>query len=34
MEKRFLNIMDHFFTILMLLSEEGEYEDISIGHIL
>jgi hypothetical protein len=34
MEKRFLHIMDHFFTILMLLSGDEEYDDIPIGHIL
>lgn len=34
MEKRFLNAMDYFFTIVMLLSGEESYDDISIGHIL
>ena len=34
MEKRFFNIMDHFFTILLLIAGEDEYGDISIAHIL
>ena len=33
-EKKILHAMDHFFTILLLLSGEEEYETISIGHIL
>jgi len=34
MEKKFLYIMDRFFTILILLSGEEECDDISITHIL
>lgn len=34
MEKRFTQVMDHFFTILLLLSGEEDYDNISIGHIL
>jgi hypothetical protein len=34
MEQKFLNIMDHFFTILLLISGEDVSEDISITHIL
>lgn len=34
MEKKFLQIMDRFFTILILLSGEEADENVSIGHIL
>jgi len=34
MERKFFNIMDHFFTLLLLISGEEEYDDIPIGHIL
>lgn len=29
-----MNVIDYFFTILMLLSGEDEYDDMPIGHIL
>ena len=32
--KKFLNAMDHLFTMIILLSVEEEYETIAIGHIL
>ncbi len=34
MEKKFLTIMDRFFTILLLISGEEDQESVSIGHIL
>ncbi len=34
MEKKFLQIMDRFFMILILLSGEEADENISINHIL
>jgi len=34
MEKKFLSMMDQFFTILLLISGEEDYETVSIGHIL
>jgi hypothetical protein len=34
MEKKFLSIMDRFFTILLLISGEEDQESVSIGHIL
>jgi hypothetical protein len=34
MEKKFLSIMDRFFTVLLLISGEEDQESVSIGHIL
>lgn len=34
MEKKFLRLMDRFFTFLLLISGEEDYETVSIGHIL
>ncbi len=34
MEKKFLDVMDRFFTILLLISGEEDFETVSIGHIL
>lgn len=34
MEKKFLQLMDRFFTFLLLISGEEDYETVSIGHIL
>jgi hypothetical protein len=34
MERKFFNIMDHFFTIIILLSGEEDQDTVSIGHIL
>ncbi len=34
MEKKFLSIMDRFFTILLLISGEEDQESVPIGHIL
>ena len=33
-EKKILNVMDHFFTILLLLSGEEDQDTTPIGHIL
>ncbi len=33
-EKKMVNAMDHFFTILLLISGEENSETVSIGHIL
>jgi hypothetical protein len=34
MEKKFFNMMDRFFIILLLLSGEEDQDAVSIGHIL
>lgn len=34
MEKRFLQVMDQFFTLLLLISGEEDLEGVSIEHIL
>lgn len=34
MEKKFLLLMDHFFTFLLLISGEEDHETVSISHIL
>lgn len=34
MEEKFLQIMDRFFTYLILFSGEEEFESVSITHIL
>lgn len=34
MEKRFTNFMDYFFTVLLWLSGEDNFEDAPINHIL
>lgn len=34
MEKKFLQVMDQFFTLLLLISGEEESETVSIAHIL
>lgn len=34
MEKRFLNFMDYFFTVLLYLSGEEKFEKAPINHIL
>lgn len=34
MEKKFFNMMDHFFTLILLLSGEEDQDTVSIGHIL
>lgn len=34
MEKKFLHVMDQFFTLLLLISGEEDLESVSIEHIL
>jgi|APLak6261698768_1056241.scaffolds.fasta_scaffold01593_3 hypothetical protein len=34
MEKKFLDVMDRFFTFILLISGEEDFETVSIGHIL
>lgn len=34
MEKKFLQVMDQFFTLLLLISGEEDPETVSIEHIL
>ncbi len=34
MAKHFFDMMDYFFTMIILLSGEESYNDVSIDHIL
>jgi len=34
MSKQFFNMMDYFFTMIILLSGEEAYDDVTIDHIL
>jgi hypothetical protein len=34
MEKKFLDVMDRFFTFILLISGEEDFETVSIAHIL
>jgi hypothetical protein len=34
MEKKFFDVMDRFFTFILLISGEEDFETVSIEHIL